>query len=44
MGMFVDPDKMIVARKKGMSFVELHQRAYAGEFPPSRDVDPSVLI
>ena len=44
MGTFVDPDKMIAARKIGMSFAELHRRAYAGEFPPSRDVDPGVLI
>jgi hypothetical protein len=27
-----------------MSFAELHRRGYAGEFPPSRDMDPGVLI
>jgi uncharacterized C2H2 Zn-finger protein len=37
-------EEHVAARKTGMSFAELHVRAYAGEFPPSRDVDPSVLI
>jgi catechol 2,3-dioxygenase-like lactoylglutathione lyase family enzyme len=26
------------------SFADLHRRAYAGEFPPSRPMDPSVLL
>ncbi len=44
MGMYVDPDKLVAARKAGMSFAELHRRAYAGEFPPSGPVDPRVLM
>jgi catechol 2,3-dioxygenase len=41
---YVDPDKLVAARQAGMSFAELHQRAYAGEFPPSGPVDPRVLL
>ena len=36
MGSYVDPDEMIAARAAGMSVDELHRRAYAGEFPPSK--------
>jgi len=38
-GTFVDPDKLVAARQTGMSFAELHRRAYAGEFPPSRPMN-----
>ena len=31
---YVDPDKMIAARKAGASPWELHERAFAGEFAP----------
>jgi catechol 2,3-dioxygenase len=44
MGTYVDPDKLVAARKAGVSFAELHRRAYAGEFPPSGPVDPRVLM
>jgi catechol 2,3-dioxygenase-like lactoylglutathione lyase family enzyme len=44
MGAYVDPDKMIAARAAGMSVEELHRRAYAGEFPPSKPMDPRVLM
>ena len=40
----VDPEKMIAARAAGMSVDELHRRAYAGEFPPSKPMDPRVLM
>src|SRR5258707_6761660 len=44
MGTFVDPDKLVAARQAGMSFAELHRRAYAGEFPPPRPMDPRILM
>jgi catechol 2,3-dioxygenase len=44
MGTFVDADKLVAARQAGMSFAELHRRAYAGEFPPSRPMDPRDLM
>jgi catechol 2,3-dioxygenase len=43
-GTFVDADKLVVARQAGMSFAELHRRAYAGEFPPSRPMDLRILM
>lgn len=36
LGTFVDSEKLFAARQAGMSSAELHRRAYAGEFPPSR--------
>jgi catechol 2,3-dioxygenase len=44
MGAFVDPEKMLAARAAGMSIEELHQRAYAGEFPPPKNMDPRILL
>jgi catechol 2,3-dioxygenase len=44
MGTYVDPDKMIVARKAGASAWELHERACAGEFAPPQPFDPRVLL
>ena len=44
MGALVDADKLVAARQAGMSFAELHRRAYAGEFPPSRPMDPRILM
>ena len=44
MGTFIDADKLVAARQAGMSFAELHRRAYAGEFPPSRPMDLNDLI
>jgi catechol-2,3-dioxygenase len=35
----VDPDKMIAARKAGASPWELHKRAVAGEFAPTKPHD-----
>jgi catechol 2,3-dioxygenase-like lactoylglutathione lyase family enzyme len=43
-GTFVDAEKLVAARQAGMSFAELHRRAYAGEFPPSRPMDLNDLI
>jgi catechol 2,3-dioxygenase len=44
MGTYVDPDKMIAARKAGASPWELHERARAGEFAPAQPYDPRVLL
>ena len=35
----VDPDKMIAARQAGASPWELHERAFAGEFAPTKPYD-----
>jgi catechol 2,3-dioxygenase len=43
-GTLVDAEKLVAARQAGMSFAELHRRAYAGEFPPSRPMNPHDLI
>ena len=43
-GMFVNPDQLVAARKAGGSHVDIHRRAYAGEFPPSEPVDPRVPL
>ncbi len=42
MGAYVDPDKMIAARKGGAPPWELHERTFAGEFVPPKPYDPSV--
>jgi catechol 2,3-dioxygenase-like lactoylglutathione lyase family enzyme len=42
--MFVDPEKMYVARKAGVSPWELHQRATAGEFAPDKPYDRRALL
>jgi catechol 2,3-dioxygenase len=44
MGSYVDPEKLAGARAAGASSVEIHERAYAGEFSPERLVDPRVLM
>jgi len=44
MGTLVDPQKLVEARKAGMTFAELNQRAYAGEFAPATTPDPRVLL
>ena len=41
---FVDPDKMIAARKAGVSPWEVHERAFAGEFAPAKPYDPRGLL
>jgi catechol-2,3-dioxygenase len=38
-GAAVDPDRLVEARVAGASPEQLHERAYAGEFPPSRPQD-----
>jgi catechol 2,3-dioxygenase len=43
-GSFVNPDAMIAARAAGVSVEEVHRRAYAGEFPPSKPMNPRVLM
>jgi catechol 2,3-dioxygenase-like lactoylglutathione lyase family enzyme len=44
MGTPVEPDRMVIQRSEGMSIEELHQRAYAGEFPPYKPGNPEVLL
>ncbi|CAM3205807.1 biphenyl-2,3-diol 1,2-dioxygenase [Paenibacillus taichungensis] len=44
MGKYVDVEKMLEAREQGASSDELHDRAYAGEFIPDYDMDPSKLF
>ncbi len=44
MGAYVDPDAMIAARAAGASAEDVHRRAYAGEFPPSKPMNPRVLL
>src|ERR1700693_2829449 len=44
LGVFVDPDKMIVAREAGATPWELHKRAWQGEFAPAGQFDPSKLL
>jgi len=44
MGVYIDPDKMIAARKVGASPWALHERAWAGEFAPAKPYDPRVLL
>jgi catechol 2,3-dioxygenase len=41
-GVPVDPEKMIEARKAGASVEEIHERAYAGEWPA--EFDPRVPL
>jgi catechol 2,3-dioxygenase len=44
MGAYVDPDKLLAARKAGASPWELHERAWAGEFAPAKPYDARVLL
>ena len=43
-GSYVDPERLIAARDAGVPVAELHTRAYAGEFPPTRPIDPTVMM
>jgi len=36
---YIDPEKMIAARKAGASVWELHERAFSGEFTPTKPYD-----
>lgn len=38
-GVYVDPDQMVVALRGGMSADEIHRRGYAGEFEPATPHD-----
>ena len=38
-GMPIDPAQMVMARQAGVSFEELHQRAYRGDFQPAGPLD-----
>jgi len=38
-GTSIDPEQLMAARKAGAKLAELHQRAYAGEFPPAGPLD-----
>jgi catechol 2,3-dioxygenase len=44
LGKFVARDAMIAARAAGLSVEEVHRRAYAGEYPPTKPMDPKVLL
>ncbi len=44
LGTTVDPEQMIAARQVGISPAELHQRAYAGKFPPTISMDLRVPL
>ena len=41
---FVDPDKLVAARKAGTSRWEVHERGFAGEFAPAKPYDPRGLL
>jgi catechol 2,3-dioxygenase len=43
-GTFVDPAKLVAARKAGATLDELHRRAYSGEFPPATPPDLRVAL
>ena len=43
-GTSIDPEQLMAARKAGAKLAELHQRAYAGEFPPARPMDLRILL
>src|SRR3984957_16719803 len=44
MGVYIDPDKMIAARKVGASPWAHHERAWQGDFAPPKPYDPRVLL
>jgi catechol 2,3-dioxygenase len=44
LGVYVDPDKMIAARKAGATPWELHKHAWQGEFAPAKSFDPTKLL
>jgi catechol 2,3-dioxygenase len=39
-----DGDRLIEARTAGATSAEIHRRAYAGEFPPGKPMDPRVPL
>ena len=40
----IDGDALVSARAEGASPEEIHRRAYAGEFPPTKPFDPRVPL
>jgi catechol 2,3-dioxygenase len=40
----IDGDSLVAARARGASPEEIHRRAYAGEFPPTKPFDPRVPL
>ena len=44
MGCFVDPDKLVEARKSGASHWDIHRRAWTHEFAPTQPYDPRKLL
>jgi catechol-2,3-dioxygenase len=38
-GMFVDPEKLVAARREGISPWEVHERAYRDEYPATQPID-----
>jgi catechol-2,3-dioxygenase len=43
-GTFLDPDKVVAARREGASLDDLHARAYGGEFVPAAQPDFRVAL
>lgn len=43
-GSLVDPDKLAELREQGVEPREIHERAWAGEFPPQGPVDPRMPL
>jgi catechol-2,3-dioxygenase len=39
LGLFIDPDKLVAARRQGLSPHEVHERAYRGDYPASLPPD-----
>ena len=37
-------DRLVETRPAGASPDQIHRRAYAGEFPPSKPIDPRVPL
>jgi len=41
-GVYFDPDKLVEARKAGLTFQEIHERCRDGEYEPA--VKPEVFL
>jgi catechol 2,3-dioxygenase-like lactoylglutathione lyase family enzyme len=44
LGVFLDPDKMIIAREAGATPWEVHKRAWLGQFEPAKPFDPTTML
>lgn len=42
--MFIDPDKLIAARKAGVSAWQVHEKAMAGDFVPAKPYDVRAMM